>query len=102
MPYAVLGDIVGRSRGPQVADTQAAPIQPADAPRAVAPGDLGTEGQFRGRVLIGTGQVDLGHHPCHTPVGVTGRRVFRVVLPEELLGLGGVHWVVRGRRWTGG
>jgi hypothetical protein len=88
MLEAVLGDVTGVGDSPQVAHLQAAPVQPADAPCVVAPGDTGAEGQLLSRVPVGPGPVDLAHHlddpwPDRPGLGVLGMKEL-----EELLGLG--------------
>ena len=88
-------DLPGTGRGTPVQDEQVAPVQPADAPAGVAPGHPGTEGQFGTAVHIRPGGRDLRAYLAEAPLDRTGVRVLAVVHAQELLGLAGVHGILR-------
>src|SRR5438067_324130 len=87
-------DLVGGGGVAPVEDEQAVPVQPADAPARVAPGDLGAEGQLRTAVHVGTGGRDLRTYLAQPRADRPGLGVFAVVEAQELLGLGDVDGVV--------
>ena len=96
MVEALLGDADGAGDGPQVADLEALPVQPADTARVVAPGDARTERQLVGGVPVRPGRVYLAQHFGDPRRGRAGVRILGVELLEELLGGRGVHLDPRG------
>ena len=75
----------------QVPDHEAAPVEAADAPARVAPGDARAEDQFTMGVGVAAGVVELVPDPCPTRLERAGIRGLPVVEPEELLRLRLVH-----------
>ncbi len=59
---ALVRHLLGVVEISQVPHLQAAPVQPADASRAVAPGNPGAEGQLGCGVPVGAGRRDLRVH----------------------------------------
>src|SRR5207302_3703576 len=82
---AVIGDVVGVADRTQVAHFETVPVQPADAARAVAPGDARAVGQFAGGVLVGAGGADLRADPGDPLARGPGVGVLGVVVLDELL-----------------
>ncbi|GAA3245944.1 hypothetical protein GCM10010469_01460 [Streptomyces labedae] len=103
----VLVDIVGGGGAAAVQDTQALPVQAADAAAGVAPGDAGAEDQLVRGVGVSAAVVDVGadllqaRRQRHWLVGM-----FSVVKAHELFGLVPVGRRVCRRRagcgWPGG
>jgi hypothetical protein len=94
---ALPGDLGRLADRPQVPDLHAAPVEPADAARAVAPGDPRAERELRAGVLVGAGEADLRAHPLDAPRGTPGLGVLGVEPRDELDRLGGVDRLAGGR-----
>lgn len=73
-----------------VAHLQAAPVEPADAATAVAPGNPGAEGQLGGGVGVGAVPLDLGAHLLNPRANRRGSRVLGLEQGQELLSCGRV------------
>src|SRR6266540_4106798 len=85
---ALAGDLVGAAHPAAVAHPQAAPVQPADAAAAVAPGHARAMDQLPGRVPVGPEALDVGPHLAQPDLHRSGLRVLLVEQADEPLRLG--------------
>jgi hypothetical protein len=83
-------DLVGAGDVAAVPHPQAAPVEPADAAAAVAPGNTGAEGQLAGRVGVGAVPLDLRAYLRDPRANRRRGRVLRLVEGQELLSRGRV------------
>src|SRR5690348_3072866 len=81
------GDLIRGVHLPPVPDPQRAPVQPADAPRTVPPGDPGGERQLFGSVPVGPVRRYLGEDLTHPDADGTRLRVLAMEQRDEALGL---------------
>ncbi len=79
------GDVRCRGDLAAVANPQALPVQPADAPRAVPPGDACAEGQLSRGMPVAARRLDLAAHVPQPPVR-RARAILAVEQRDEPLG----------------
>ena len=68
------GDLVRIDNGPEIANLERLPMQPADAARVVAPGNPGAEGELLRGVLVGVVPPQRGRGPRPRASGAPCRR----------------------------